>query len=208
MDRVVLLHGLFHSRIALAVPHLRFRAHGFQPVGISYPSRSRPLEALADHVASRLPDPDEGRIHFFTHSLGGLVVRALIRRHRPPNLGRVVMVSPPNQGSELARRLKRNRFLRRLAGPVGPQLTAPAEEVAELLGPVDFELGIIAGHISRTIAAPLLNGPGDGRVRIDETRIEGMADFLVVPRHHVLIMNDRVVAEQAAHFFRHGIFRR
>ena len=208
MDRVVLLHGLFRSPLSLAVPYLRLRAAGFHPVGINYPSRSRPLEALAEHVASRLPDAGEGRVHFLTHSLGGLVVRALIRAQRPSNLGRVVMLSPPNQGSELARRLRRSRFLRRAAGPVGLQLTAAPEEMADLLGPVDFDLGIIAGRVSRTIAAPILEGDGDGRVLIDETRVEGMADFLVVPRGHAFIMNDAEVVAQAVHFFRHGTFRR
>ncbi len=191
----------------MVLPGLRLRAAGFRAVGITYPSRSRPLDALAEHVAASLPRSDDGRLHFLTHSLGGLVVRRLIRSHRPPNLGRVVMLSPPNQGSELARRLSGSRFLRAAAGPVGSVLVLEPSRMSGLLGAIDFELGVIVGEVASRVGRGLA-GPSDGRVLVDEARIEGMKDFLVVPRHHAFIMNDPTIARQAAHFFRHGTFER
>ena len=209
MDSVVLLHGLWRSRWSMVLPYWRLRAAGFHVVGIDYPSRSRPIEELARHVAERLPDAAAaGRLHFLTHSLGGLVTRHLIRTRRPANLGRVVMLSPPNQGSHLARRLQRSRFMRAAAGPIGPLLTSAPGEVATLLGPVDFDLGIIAGDTRRSVLSGWFEGPSDGRVTVDEARVEGMADLLVVPRGHAFIMNDPRVIDQAIHFLRHGQFRR
>jgi len=207
VDTVVLLHGLWRSRWSMALPGLRLRAAGFRPVGITYPSRSQPIGALARHVADRLPDPGDGRMHFLTHSLGGLVARSLIRAHRPRKLGRVVMLSPPNQGSALARRLSGSRFLRAAAGPVGSVLTSGREEMAALFGPIDFDLGIIVGDVPSRIGHGL-GDPNDGRVSLEEARVEGMKDLLVVPRHHAFIMNDATVARQAAQFFRHGTFER
>jgi triacylglycerol lipase len=208
MDVVVLLHGLWRSRLSMAWPLYKIRAAGFRAVAMTYPSRSRPIEGLSSYVAERLPDPGGGRVHFVTHSLGGLVVRHLAKSNRPEWLGRVVMIGPPNQGSRLARRLARSRTMRALAGPVGPLLAAPPEEVVRVLGPVEFELGVIAGDVRRSVLAGWLAGPSDGRLLVPETQIEGMSDFVAVPRGHALLMNDARTIEQTIHFLRHGSFRR
>ena len=106
-DHIVLVHGLWRTPMSWVFPQRRLRAAGYQAVSINYPSYARPIEDLAHFVARRLPANPTGRIHFLTHSLGGLVVRYLLRTERPANLGRVVMLSPPYQGSQLARRLTR-----------------------------------------------------------------------------------------------------
>ena len=208
MDVVVLLHGLWRSRLSMAWPLYKVRAAGFRAVAITYPSRTRPIEGLSSYVAERLPDPAGGRVHFVTHSLGGLVVRHLAQRRQSDWLGRVVMIGPPNQGSRLARRLAQSRVMRALAGPVGPLLALPPEEIAQVLGPVDFELGVIAGDVRRSVLAGWLAGPSDGRLLIPETQVEGMTDFVAVPRGHALLMNDPRTIEQTIHFLRHGVFRR
>jgi alpha-beta hydrolase superfamily lysophospholipase len=208
VDLVVLLHGLWRSRWSMAWPLHRLRAAGFHAVAISYPSRSQSIDGLSRFVAARLPDPADGRLHFVTHSLGGLVVRHLIRTTRPAWLGRVVMMAPPNQGSRLARRLARSRVMRALAGPVGPLLASAPDEIARALGPVDFELGVIAGHVQRSVLAGWLAGPSDGRLLIPETHVEGMTDVVTVRRCHALLMNDARAIEQTVHFLRHGSFDR
>jgi pimeloyl-ACP methyl ester carboxylesterase len=207
VDTIVLVHGLWRTHLSFLVPYLRLPREGFKPVGIRYPARTRPLDELAQHVAARLPRPAAGRLHFLTHSLGGLVVRRLLRDHRPPNLGRVVMLSPPNQGSQLARRLQHSRFFRVAAGPVGLHLASDAEALNVLLGPVDYELGVIVGSVTRGLGRSMIEGPSDGRVSVEEARVDGMLDFLVVRCGHMLIMNNAAVLDQAVHFFRHGMFR-
>lgn len=208
MDVVVLLHGLWRSKLSMAWPLYRVRQAGFTAVAMTYPSRSAPIEGLSDFVARRLPPAPGGRIHFVTHSLGGLVVRHLARTQPAVPVGRVVMIGPPNQGSRLARHLARSRAMRRLAGPIGPLLASPPDEIARVLGPVDFELGVIAGDVRRSVLAGWLAGPSDGRLLIPETQIAGMRDFVAVRRGHALLMNDARTIDQTIHFLRHGAFER
>jgi pimeloyl-ACP methyl ester carboxylesterase len=207
-DHIVLVHGLWRTPLSLAIPRRRLRAAGYRAVGIHYPSFARPIEELARFVARRLPTNPTGRLHFLTHSLGGLVVRYLIRTERPANLGRVVMLGPPNHGSELARRLTRHRVFATAAGPAGQQLASPQEVVDGLLGPVDFDLGVIIGDKSMPLTSRHIRGTNDGVVGVDEARIEGMKDFLVVHCRHTFIMNDAHVVKQAVHFFERGSFSR
>lgn len=208
MDVVVLLHGLWRSKWSMAWPLYRIRRAGFSAVAMTYPSRSASIEGLSGYVAEHLPETSGGRIHFVTHSLGGLVVRHLARTRQAVPVGRVVMIGPPNQGSRLARHLARSRAMRRLAGPIGPLLASPPEEVARVLGPVGFELGVIAGDVPRSVLAGWLAGPSDGRLLIPETQIEGMRDFVAVRRGHALLMNDTRTIDQTIHFLRHGTFAR
>jgi pimeloyl-ACP methyl ester carboxylesterase len=205
-DHVVLVHGLWRTPLSWTFPRRRLRSAGYRAVGIHYPSFARPIEDLARIVADRLPTDRTGRIHFLTHSLGGLVVRALLQTDRPPNLGRVVMLSPPNRGSQLARRLARSRVFSAAAGPAGQQLASSPEVMGELLGPIDFDLGVIIGDKALPLTSRHISGINDGKVAVDEARIDGMRDFLVVHRGHAFIMNDPAVLKQAMHFFEHGSF--
>ncbi len=207
-DYVILVHGLGRTHLSLALPWLRLRSAGFEPLSIRYPSRARPIQGLAHFLRNQLPMDTDRKIHFLTHSLGGLIVRYLIRVARPPDLGRVVMLSPPNQGSQLARLLGKNWFYRLATGPAGQQVASNPEELSGLLGPVNFDLGVITGRRPLNPLTLLLPKPNDGKVTVEETRVSGMADFLVVPRGHTFIMNDHTVIEQVVHFLKQGRFAR
>ncbi len=206
-DVVVLLHGLGRTSLSLYIAGRELRRAGYDPVGIYYPSRSGSIEELARHVRRRLPERPGATIHFLTHSMGGMVARYLIRHQRPGDLGRVVMLAPPNQGSQLARRLRSVELFQRVMGPAALQLGAGQQKIMDLLGPVDFELGVITGDRPRIgLLARLIRGPSDGKVAVDEARIEGMSDFLVVHRGHTFVMNDPEVIRQAIRFFETGRF--
>ena len=207
-DVVISLHGLARSNLSMLVPHLMLRRAGYEPRGIDYPSRQRSLQELAAYVRERLRDVGDRRVHVLTHSRGGLVARCLLRDFRPANLGRVVMLAPPNQGSRLAAGVRPRSLFKRLMGPAAEQMGDHVEHMEEVVGPVDFELGVITGDRPLLPVNPFLEPPHDGRVRVDEARIEGMADFLVVHRDHALIMNDPRVVRQAIHFFENGEFDR
>jgi pimeloyl-ACP methyl ester carboxylesterase len=206
-DHVVLLHGLGRSSASLLYAAGRLRRAGFATVNLGYASRRLPLEVLARSVAERLP-PAASRLHFFTHSMGGIVLRCLVKAQRPANLGRVVMLGPPNRGSQLATRLRGAWYYRMLMGPAGQQIGADLDSVPNTLGPVDFELGVIAGNRALDPFRFLVAGENDGKVSLEETRVEGMSDWLCIPRGHALLMFDRQAIDQAAHFFRHGRFAR
>jgi hypothetical protein len=196
----------------MTVPRRRITAAGFEVINVPYPSRRAPIEESAAAVGAELARRvGRGRrpAHFLTHSLGGIVLRALVAGSTPPvRVGRAVMLAPPSGGSQLARRFGTNPLFRAATGPAGRQLGDDRRSVVDRLGPVDFEVGVIAGNRTLNPLSVMLDGPGDGTVSVEEAKLEGMTDFLIVPRGHTFIMNDPAVIDQAIHFFRQGRFSR
>ncbi|WP_448875096.1 alpha/beta hydrolase [Desulfobulbus propionicus] len=183
---------------------------GYAVLNQGYASRSAPIERLAQETLPPAFAALVGRgvetIHVVTHSMGGILLRCYLAEHQPPWLGRVVMLSPPNQGSELVDRLRRFAWFRVLFGPAGCQLGTGKEALPIRLGAVDFPLGIIIGNRPAIGLSRFFPGPNDGKVSVQRARIDGMSDFLVLPCGHSLIMRKRPVKQQVLRFLRTGRF--
>lgn len=208
---VLLLHG--HGRTGLAMGLIAAKLHrqGFATLSPSYGFR-RSMPAILDVLEKPVADfaaTFDGPLHIITHSLGGLVSRALIARNRPPSLGRVVMLAPPNCGSELADLLFRLNLSAAILGPVAGHLrTGRHADDEALLGTVDYELGIIAGNRSLTpVPHRLLPSPHDGMVSVAATKLAGMADHIALPIAHSLMCHHPKSISQAVHFLEHGRFQ-
>lgn len=211
-DCVVLLHGLARSAISMNPMQRALIAAGFETANIDYASRQHTVEELAEIVipqgleACRARD-DVGHIHFVTHSLGGILLRQYLSVHPIPDLGRVVMLGPPNQGSVAVDELRDVPGFDWLNGPAGLQLGKGEDSVPLKLGPATFELGVIAGN--RTIdpiTSSVLENPDDGRVSVADTRLDGMADFIVVEHSHAFMMRMRRPIELTIRFLNSGSF--
>ena len=210
-NQVLLLHGIARTPAAMARLEHALQSHGARTLNLGLATRRLPLEDLAQQVHRALAGlaADAAPLHVVTHSMGGLVARAALMRQRPAGLGRVVMLGPPNAGSEVADLLVRTWPYRRFFGPAGMQLvTSQGEALRRLLGAVDYPLGIIAGNRSVYPLASLLALPGanDGRVTVAATRVAGMADHLVVPVAHPFLPGNAGVIRQVVHFLRRGRF--
>jgi triacylglycerol lipase len=203
--QVVLLHGLGRTSGSMLLASRHLRRAGFNTVRIGYPSLRLPIGELAALVAAKLPR-DEAPIHFLTHSLGGVIVRYIAKHHRPNNLGRVVMLGPPNKGSKLASKMRRHWYYRLTTGPAGQQLHTGPDSIPNQLGPVDFELGVIASAHSADPFSRLIGNDNDGKVTLEETKVDGMTDWVTVRRGHTWQMMDPAVLNHAVHFLRHGMF--
>ncbi len=186
---------------------------GFATLNLDYPSRKQPLGRLAADIhpaITRFAGGFDGPIHFVAHSMGGLLTRVYITAHRPPRLGRVVMLGTPNGGSEVADRLKGFALYRAYFGPAGQQLATMRDPAtAALLPAIDYPVGIIAGNRSiDPISSALLPKPNDGKVSVQNTRLAGMTDHIVVAAAHPWLMRHRPAIEQTVTFLRDGRFRR
>jgi hypothetical protein len=184
---------------------------GYRVCNVSYPSRKHSIEVLtADFVAPAVRAcraSETGTLHFVTHSLGGIVVRQLAKSQVDLKIGRVVMLSPPNHGSEVVNTLGSLSLFTLINGPAGLQLATGEEFLPRTLGPASFDVGIITG--SRTvnpILSLMIPGTDDGKVSIESAKLEGMTDFCVLPATHPFIMNNKRVIAQTLNFLEAGRF--
>ncbi len=211
-EHVILLHGLCRTSRSMQPMADALQAAGYVVHNVDYPSRTAPIEELSAQTITpaivACEQAGAARIHFVTHSLGGILVREYLATHRPPALGRVVMLGPPNQGSEVVDRLGDWRLFAAINGPAGRQLGTGADSVPNRPGPANYPVGVIAGrHSINWINSLLLPGPDDGKVTVARTRVTGMAGHLVLPCSHPFLPRDRTAVRQTAYFLAHGRFQ-
>lgn len=211
-EMIVLLHGILRSKTDMLFLKKFFEKNGYVTLNVLYPSREKPLEELSEFVHEKItnsPDYSEDTtINFVTHSMGGLITRYYIAKHKPDNLGKVVMLGPPNTGSEFADWLSDTKILapmfREIFGPASDQLTTRHKHID---GDITYPLGVIAGNLSINPLAPwVLDGEHDGIVPVERTKIEGMSDHIVMRATHSFMMFNPKVMDQALHFLKHTKF--
>jgi len=211
---VVLLHGLARTATSMNKMQRALVEAGYETANIGYPSRDYSVEklaqiAVADGLRACLSNGDIEHVHFVTHSLGGILLRQYLSADEIPSLGRVVMLGPPNQGSAAVDELGAVPGFDWLNGPAGRQLGKGEGSVPLALGPADFELGVIAGNRSiDPITSAVLKNPDDGRVSVEDTKLEGMDDFVVVEHSHAFMMRMRRPIELTIRFLNSGSFSR
>lgn len=210
-DCVVLLHGLNRSWRAMRPMAEALQQAGFATVNVDYPSQLGPVEEIAPlAVGTGLAECraiGAERIHFVTHSIGGILLRYENERAPIADLGRVVMLGPPNQGSEVIDIARSWPGMSVFTGAAGLQLGTSDDSIPSQLGPVDFELGVIAGTgtVNPWMSAMLPNAD-DGKVTVAATLVDGMDDFLVVGRSHRYITRSDIVFRNTEAFLKTGRF--
>jgi hypothetical protein len=211
---VILIHGMGRTNRSMSKMQDYLTVAGYHTVNIGYPSTSKNIEQIAtDHFPEALEQCLQFKptsIHFVSHSLGGIVLRTVFKDQKPEKMGRVVMLSPPNQGSEVTDALKDWWFYKWLNGPAGQQLCTDEKSHPNQLGPVDYPVGIITGdryYFFDFWLSSIIPGPDDGKVSVARATVEGMSDFLVVHETHPFIMDAEYVQEETFYFLKNGKFK-
>jgi pimeloyl-ACP methyl ester carboxylesterase len=210
-DCVVLLHGLARTSNSMWKVENFLESQGYTVVNHGYPSTSKKIEELSRvHVKNahkKCLSRNPSKIHFVTHSMGGILVRYYLEKIEGlEHLGHVVMLAPPNKGSELVDRLSSYYGFDLWNGPAGEQLGTNKDSIPNILGPVHFSLGVIAGTKKSYFLSRFIDGPNDGKVSVESTKVSGMADHITFNVNHTFIMNSKKVIEETAFFLEEGSF--
>ena len=209
---VILLHGLGRSSYSMSAIAQALSRDDYVVVNYSYPSRQKSIEVLAEEVVGKniaeCRQAGATRIDFVTHTMGGILVRQYLQSHTVPEIKRIVMLGPPNHGSEISSRYRQQYWYRWFTGQAGQQLHAGADSLPNQLKPLSgVEIGIIAGSKS---ADPWfsahLPAPHNGNVSVASIQLPEMQDFMILPYTHTFMMRSDVVIAQIRTFLKQGAF--
>ena len=212
-EQVILLHGLCRTSRSMSVMEKALTQAGYKVRNLDYPSRSDAIEQLTETaIGPAVADCENDgatKINFVTHSLGGILVRCYLAHHAITNLNRVVMLGPPNQGSEVVDKLGGWWLFKKINGPAGNELGTGKDSVPNQIGPANFCVGIIAGnHSLNWINSWLIPGRDDGKVSVERTKLAGMTAWIQLPVSHPFIMRNRMAIRETICFLREGKFTR
>ena len=211
-DCVILLHGMARTTSSMEDMQEFLTAEGYRVINDGYPSRDFPIEELAPMAIAPAVEKcneagSKGQVHFVTHSLGGILVRYYFKDNDLENMGRVVMLGPPNQGSAASDAMRNIPGFDLINGPAGRQLGKGEDSIPLQLGSPDFEFAVIAGNKTiDPITSAMLENPDDGKVSVEDTRLKGMTDFALVAVSHAYIMQDERVFKLVKSFIEEGKF--
>ncbi len=209
-ESVILLHGLGDVKLSMLKLEIALKEEGYTTKNIGYSSNGETIESLAEKELSEIVERYKkigfDKIHFVTHSMGGLIVRCYLQDHELPEGSRIVMLSPPNKGSEVADHFKESKFYNLIVGDVGQELATDSNILSELKQIIP-EIGIIAGDKSTNpYFSKIIPGEDDGRVAVDNTKLIEMKDFMIVHSTHLTIKYNDEVIRQTVFFLQNGKF--
>jgi hypothetical protein len=208
---VIVLHGMGRTERSMSKIEDRLQDEGYLVWNQRYASTSEPIAALSDSAIGEglefCAHKQVRTVNFVTHSLGGILVRYYLQNRSIDTLGRIVMLAPPNQGSEVVDALDEYSWYASIMGPAGMALGTAQDSLPNQLHPIAGEIGIIAGSMSSDPwFSPIIPGVDDGKVSVERAKLAEMSDFIVVESGHTFIMRDPEVIDQIVSFLQQGKF--
>ena len=209
-EHIIVLHGIFRTSASMRKLSRFLDEQGYVAHNVGYPSTQYTIQELTEqvyHQIKTITDSPSHKVSIVGYSMGCMIARGLMTHYRPENMGKVVMLGPPNKGSEVADFLKNVWLYQKLYGPAGQQLGTDQSSIRDFLGNVDYDLGVIAGNVSwDPLSSFIIAGADDGKVSVESTKLSGMKDHIILPVTHTFMMDNQKVLHQVVHFLQHGVF--
>ena len=201
-ETVILIHGLWRSVWAMEPMAKHLYTEGYNTVNIAYPSFTKPMDYILEMIEAEVSHYlEKGTVHLVTHSLGGIITREMLPNLPHDKLGRIVMLAPPNQGSEIIDWLANYPILKRTMGPVGQQLGTGQITAPHL--PENIDSAVIMGNSNLIpFFQKLLPTANDGIVSVERGKVEGMNEFHIIDADHTFIASDPRVMKMTLEFLK------
>ncbi len=208
---VVLVHGLWRSGFAMRSIANNLETYGFHTISIDYPSTEAEIPELTQqHIPQGIEHCKANgakQIHFVTHSMGGILVRQYLQSNHLPQGSKVVMLSPPNQGSKLSEKFGESWWYQWAAGPAASSLTQKESGIINQLREVSEPVGIIAAYREWSLwPDSWLPQPNDGTIAVESMRLSEMDDFILMNSGHATMRYQDDIQRQIRHFLVNGYF--
>lgn len=206
---VILVHGILGFPELFGLMEWRLNQAGYETMNFFYPSTEKSIREHGEDLALWIKTQTrQDTILMITHSMGNLVAREMHHAHPEIPIYRWLMIAPPNQGAQSADLWSKIPVYRWLTERPGQELRLTNENASyKNLPPPQCEFAIIAGGLKNEIGfSLLLDGDDDGKVRVEETKLPGSADFIIIPQVHTGLLFSKETFEQADHFFKTGRF--
>ena len=210
---VIVLHGMGRTKYSMEKIERIIKQDGYLVWNETYPSTKQKIEdSSINHIQKGLDFCKHNntlKINFVTHSLGGILVRYYLQDNSISNISNIVMLSPPNKGSELADYLKDTKLFQWATGPAGQQLGTSNTSLPNSMEGINATVGIITGNKTNDPwFSPIIPGIDDGKISVERAKLDEMTDFLVVESGHTFIMRNNSVLKQIKHFLKNGKFEK
>jgi triacylglycerol lipase len=214
-QQIILLHGLGRSPRSMRKIELALKKQGYRVLNTGYNGITDNFEQILSQILEKIEpwiNPDLP-VHFVGHSFGGILIRGILAKGYPWDLGRCVMLGTPNKGTSIASYVVSHGFLKYFTPTITRDLVPDSELIKNLPEP-HIDTGIIAGSKEYNPIIPVSwfykkatdGAPGDGVVEVSNTECRNMSDFILLPLHHSFMMWDSPLIKQIIHFLQKGCF--
>jgi pimeloyl-ACP methyl ester carboxylesterase len=209
-DYVVLLHGMAVNSLYMLRLEKALSKEGYQIINMDYPSRKSTISDISNMIFKKLNlinKESNLKVHFVGFSMGCLVIRELLGKNELPNVGNIVLIGPPNHGSQVSDFLVNNIFYKAFFGPAGQQLTTNFAKNNPFPS-LQHTFGIIAGNVCLDpFSYFILPKENDGKITVESTKLEGMKDHIIIPISHTLMVFSNEVIKQVIYFLKYSHFK-
>ncbi len=207
---IFLIHGINSSPKDFKKMETAFKSYDYKVINFGYHSKVYTVNQIADNFLKRkiASVSQNDTINFITHSLGAIVLRAYLRDNKPKNIGKIVMIAPPNQGSEVANFFKDFFLYKIFYHKSGASLSYNGIKKLALPNCDNYFCGIIAGtHTQLPFFSIFIKGEDDGKISVERTKLKGMKDFITLPYPHDTILKKQETIIQCKEFIKNGKFK-
>lgn len=197
---VVLIHGLMRTSWSMSSLRRHLEHQGYKVYSYNYLSARYTIQehsaSLNQFIKQLLTEHPGAKLSFITHSMGGIIARdalAKLPTNQLKQIGSLIMLAPPNQGSELAKvSLHMAPIISYFIKPLA-QLSSESTAYIHHVPIPKVKMGIIAGRF-------------DAKVPPSSARLDDKEELVIVNSTHTFIMTNSQTKKLVSQFLKCGSF--